>query len=231
VNIVIGIEYELLTHELHYNTFQTGDRTMAERIKAIITGYNLRAGDAQDESRNGELTNYPVSQPDAAFGVCRAALLLFLGAFVNRRGLGRVLGDGTAFNLDAADAGGVEAPIMPDIAFVSFDRLPADAWVEPSLRIAPELAVDIVSPSASAEVMHAWVMRCLDGGVSQVWLVAPGVQEILVFTPENQDGVPLTREDMLDGQGALAGFSVPVRAVFDQDNALQVEVLRNLMGG
>lgn len=231
MNIVIGIAYEPRLDELHYNTLKMGEYIMAERIRAIITGYDVTAsGEVKTDTRNGEQTNYPIILPEAAYGACRATLVLFLSAFVNRRNLGRVPGEGTAFNLEAATRGGIETSVAPDISFVSFERLPVDAYVDTVLRVSPDLAVEIVSPSDSFETVLQKVMVYLDHEVSQVWLLAPRRQEILTFTPENREGARLTLEDDLRGEGLLSGFSVPVRAIFEVDNALQVEVLRKLIG-
>lgn len=197
---------------------------MAERIRAIITGYDVQAqGEVHQEGRSSQLTNYPVLPPDAKDGAYRAPLILFLEAFVRANHLGRVLSDGTGFKLDGGQAG------VPDIAFVSLARLSADSYLDRVLSVPPDLAVEAVRPADSTEVVLTKVMRYLDSDVSAVWLVAPRPQEVLVFTPADRDGVSLTIADTLRGEGRLAGFNIPVRAIFEEDKALQVEVLRQLM--
>ena len=141
---------------------------MAERIKTIITGYDLSAPrDVKGEARNGEQTDYPIIPPETIYGTCRATLVLLLSAYVKMHNLGRVLGEGTSFNLEAATAGGIETSVAPEISFVSFERLPADAYLDPVLRIAPDLVIEIVPPSDSPESALDRVMLFLDHEVPQ----------------------------------------------------------------
>lgn len=201
---------------------------MAERIRAIITGYDLQAqGEVHREARSGEQTDYPVIPPEVKDAAYRAPLMLFLEAFVKTHSLGRVLADGTGFRPDGPSPD--NPPFFPDIALVSFERLPADAYLDRLLDVAPDLAVEPVWPTDSPEVVLERVTDWLGQGVAQLWLVAPGPREILVFSPADRDGARLTIEDDLIGQGVLAGFTIPLRALFDADKALQVEVLRKLL--
>ena len=198
---------------------------MSERIRAIIAGYDLQAeGEVRREARSGETTDYPILPPNAGDGVYRAPLILFLDAFVKTHHLGRVLSDGTGFTLD--DSG---ATVVPDIAFVSFERLAAEAYLDRVLSISPDLAVDRIGEGDSAEALHGRVMRYLNHGASQVWLIAMRPREVLVFTPEDRDGTTVTLEGSLAGRGPLDGFNVPLRAIFEEDKVRQIEVLRRLL--
>lgn len=206
---------------------------MAERVKTKITDEDLLAlgSDVKAEVRNGELIIYPMTPTRATHGAYSGNLVIFLGLFVKTRNLGRVFTENTAFNLEVDSEGGIKGSVAPDVSFVGFERLPVDASLDLIPRVAPDLVVEVVSPSDSFETVLEKVMYYLDHGVTQVWLLVPRLQEIRAFTPENRNGVRLTLEDDLRGEGMLAGFSIPVRAIFEEDNALQVEVLRKLIGG
>jgi Uma2 family endonuclease len=201
---------------------------MSEHIRRIIMGDDLvRPADVRRDPKNGEQTGYPIIPPDGSSGAHRVALMLFLSAFVKARQLGRVFGDEVSFNLDDASAGGIMAAVTPEISFVSYERMPADAYEDVTLQLAPDLLVEAAPPDEIVEKAAAYLER----GVGLVWLVDPSHREIHVYSTANPSGAILSLDDDLSGDGPLAAFHVPMRAIFEEDKALQVEVLMKLMGG
>jgi Uma2 family endonuclease len=99
----------------------------------------------------------------------------------------------------------------PDAAVVRRDRLPElpDSFVP----LAPDLAVEVLSPSDRMAAALAKIAMYLDAGVHLVWLVDPASQTVTVFRP---DATPakLTVGDTLDGGEVLPGFMVPVAEIF-----------------
>jgi Uma2 family endonuclease len=99
---------------------------------------------------------------------------------------------------------------IPDAAYVSaarqFERTD-DAY----FPIAPDLAVEVLSPSNTAEEIRIKVVNYLTAGTT-VWVVDADRERIEVYTP----GKPvrlLRRGAILDGDEVLPGFSVAVNAV------------------
>ena len=76
-----------------------------------------------------------------------ARLCARLLTYVEAQGLGYVFAAETGFVL-ARDPDTVRAP---DVAFISHDRLGERAVPRTFLRVAPDLAVEVVSPSEAAE--------------------------------------------------------------------------------
>ena len=102
----------------------------------------------------------------------------------------------------------------PDIYFVSAERLPLDDESDGYLEVAPELVVEIISPSESSREVNEKTQMWLDHGVLMVLEVYPAERTVLVRRP----GVPavtLTGDDALDGGDVLAGFSLPLSEIFD----------------
>jgi Uma2 family endonuclease len=99
----------------------------------------------------------------------------------------------------------------PDAAVVLGDRLaaPPDNFVP----LAPDLAVEVLSPSDRMADALAKIAMYLDAGVQLVWLVDPASQSVTIFRP---DAIPtrLGVGDTLDGGDVLPGFSVPVAEIF-----------------
>src|SRR5918993_2103164 len=99
----------------------------------------------------------------------------------------------------------------PDAAVVRRDRLaePPDTFVP----LAPDLAVEVLSPSDRMAAALAKIAMYLDAGVQLVWLINPAFQTVTVFRP---DATPakLTMGDTLDGDDVLPDFTVPVAEIF-----------------
>ena len=101
----------------------------------------------------------------------------------------------------------------PDVAFVAARRL-SDGELPPGfLELAPDLAVEVVSPSDSPAAVRAKVQDWLEAGTRLVWVVYPDSRSVTVH---NQTGQPeeLSETDVLSGSPALPEFSVAVRDLF-----------------
>lgn len=205
---------------------------MATQPKTRITDADLLAvGDkVKAEVIDGELIIYPMTPSKAEYGIAGVFLSFILNGFIIPRGLGRVFNDMTAFKMAEDDEGGIKGALVPDVSFVSFDKLPPDADLDVVAHVIPDLCVEVISPGDSFTEVLDKVQLYLDYGVGQVWLLIPRRQEVRCFSPDNPNGTVLGIDDTLEGSGPLAGFAVPVRALFDADPALQAEVVRRLLG-
>jgi Uma2 family endonuclease len=73
---------------------------------------------------------------------------------------------------------------VPDLIYVSFDRLP-ESWNEnAACPVSPELAIEIISPGQNFGQMIQKASVYLTGGVLQVWVVDPVVKSVTVFYPD-----------------------------------------------
>jgi len=99
----------------------------------------------------------------------------------------------------------------PDAAVVLRDRLAdlPDSFVP----MAPDLAVEVLSPSDRMADALAKIAMYLQAGTPLVWLVNPATRTVVVFRAE-MDPVTLSESDTLDGGDLLPGFSVPVAEIF-----------------
>jgi Uma2 family endonuclease len=132
----------------------------------------------------------------------------FLGelrAFIKPRKLGRVTG---------ADGGywiGRERYI-PDVAYVSFARQPEPCY-DAYNPIAPDLAVEVLSPSNTGRELRRKIVNYLNAGTT-VWLADPDAETIEVYMP-GKEALLLRKGDTLDGGALLLGFTLAVNEVFD----------------
>jgi Uma2 family endonuclease len=99
----------------------------------------------------------------------------------------------------------------PGAAFVRRDRLPG--FTDRFVPLAPDLAVDVLSPSDRMVDAMSKVTMYLQAGVRIVWLVDPAERTVTVFRPDAALKL-LGEGDTLDGGDVLPGFSVPVADIF-----------------
>jgi Uma2 family endonuclease len=101
---------------------------------------------------------------------------------------------------------------QPDVSVLSKARIAAtnaDSYFEG----APDLAVEVVSPSDSAQELESKVGQYLQAGAKQVWVLYPKTRNIHLFSA----GAPvriLDENQVLEGGELLPGFSVRVADLF-----------------
>jgi Uma2 family endonuclease len=150
-----------------------------------------------------------VREPPAGFehGGIAAQVASCLHTFVRRHGLGKVLGAETGFVL-FDDPPTVRAP---DAAFVARDRLPADP--RGFARLAPDLAVEIVSPSNTLSEIQDKVFDYLEAGTRLVWVVEPRGRTVTVYRSRDDIRILTSRQE-ITGDDVLPGFRTQVSEFF-----------------
>jgi Uma2 family endonuclease len=138
-----------------------------------------------------------------------AILHEFLASFCRQHDLGHV---------------DVEAPFTiplsgndrkPDVAFVSYKKWPKDRPI-PNVNawpIAPDLAVEVISPSDKAFDVMEKVHEYFAGGVHQVWQIYSNVKQVWIYTSPKNIRV-LSAADTLTGDPIVPGFKVPITDLF-----------------
>jgi Uma2 family endonuclease len=96
----------------------------------------------------------------------------------------------------------------PDVSFILKDRLPENLFRYPAM--APDLAVEILSPDDSFEDMMEKVDEYLAQGAKLVWVVITRTREVLVCTKQGKHTV----RDKLTAPELLPGFELPVPDIF-----------------
>ncbi|QIN81245.1 Uma2 family endonuclease [Rubrobacter tropicus] len=101
----------------------------------------------------------------------------------------------------------------PDIFYVRPDHVPDAGVPEAFWNVAPDLAVEVVSPGEKAGDVREKVRDYLAAGTPLVWVVYPRTREVVAHTP---DGLARTHEEegVLEGFEALPGFRCAVSDLF-----------------
>lgn len=133
-----------------------------------------------------------------------------LRPFVRQHGLGLVLTDGTGHIIRRTP----DRVLLPDVAFVSWERLPGRRAPEGYSPVPPDLAVEIVSPNDRASEVHDKVREYLDAGTGMVLVLWPSSRSATVYEP-GATARELGPDDELDGGDVLHGFRVRVADLFD----------------
>jgi Uma2 family endonuclease len=101
----------------------------------------------------------------------------------------------------------------PDVSFLSRDRLAPDAIPDQFIPGAPDLAVEIVSPSSRWYEVEEKISDYFAGGARTVWVVDPAVRRAVVRYPDRPPRVVMDR-DSLDGEDVVPGFTLAVAELF-----------------
>jgi Uma2 family endonuclease len=137
-----------------------------------------------------------------------AVLIRLLGEFVARHDLGFVLG---------ADGMARLAPGLvriPDVSFVSWQQVPERRVPRvPMLQVAPDLAVEVLSPSNTPEEMNRKLHDYFAAGVRLVWYVDPVNRRVEAFTAVDRSTL-IPEDQNLMGEPVLPGLILSLRDLF-----------------
>jgi Uma2 family endonuclease len=149
----------------------------------------------------------PATPHQLVFGAAFSALYVF----VKERRLGRILGAPYDVVLSEHDV------VVPDILFVSSDR--GDIINSKNAQGAPDLVVEILSPSSRRRDKGLKLARYEKLGVVEYWILDPEAASVLVFRREGEVFLPplhLSAEnDERLTTPLLPGLELSLREVFE----------------
>ena len=132
-----------------------------------------------------------------------------ISTYAYENGLGEVCAAETGFLL-SRDPDHVRAP---DVAFVRRERVEVVGYTHGFFPGAPDLAVEVISPSDRYTEVDEKVAEWLAAGTSMVVVVNPRNRTVRVHRPTT-DSVLLTEKDTLDGGDVVPGWEMPVADIF-----------------
>jgi len=156
---------------------------------------------------DGTLVEKPMGLRESLLGIFLASLLR---EFVVPRNLGILTGsDGTLRLWQGLVR-------LPDVAFISWDRLPGRRIPkEPIPELAPDLAVEVLSASNTRAEMTRKRREYFKAGVQLVWEIDPEARAVTVYTALEKFAT-LRESDILDGGSVLPGFTLPLSKLFGE---------------
>jgi Uma2 family endonuclease len=132
-----------------------------------------------------------------------------LDQHVRAHNLGTVYAAETGFKL-ASNPDVVRAPA---VAFIRRERVEEVGDVEGYWPGAPDLAVEVISPSDTYSDVQEKVFDWIEAGTRMVVLVMPRKRTVTIYRSLT-DIVMLTGHDTLDGGDVVPGWKIPVSEVF-----------------
>jgi Uma2 family endonuclease len=164
-----------------------------------------------DGDRYELIDGVPKEKPMGAKSDEIAGLILTaLNVFIRPRKLGRAYPSKTGFQCFPGKPGSVR---LPDASFVATGRLAGDRTPDGHIPIAPDLAVEVVSPNDYAEEVEQKVADYRAAGVKLIWVVYPATKTVLVRRAD-RTCAELDEAGTLSGEGVLPGFTCPVAELF-----------------
>jgi len=137
-----------------------------------------------------------------------AFLIEVIGGFVRNKNLGFVSGpDGFMRMLGSLVRG-------PDVAFVSWDRLPGRQIPQDNVPdIVPDLAIEVLSSGNTHAEMARKRREYFHAGVRLVWMVDPRARTVAVYTGITDCAV-LDETEVLQGHDVLPGLQILLADLF-----------------
>jgi Uma2 family endonuclease len=145
----------------------------------------------------------PTGEIHTILAVWIAHLLLL---FVDAHDLGEVTSEIGGYRLAP------DTVLAPDVGFISKARLVTPTG-QGYIPLAPDLAVEIMSPGDKASEINDKVLLYLQAGIRLIWVVYPSSKTITVYKPSDNAKI-VDINGILDGGDILPGFSLPVRDIF-----------------
>jgi Uma2 family endonuclease len=129
-------------------------------------------------------------------------LARIMGNHVRAMQLGWVMTSEAGYRLNPVRPNNVR---KPDVSFVRFGRLPDEEPADAYDNLAPDLAVEIISPGDTVRELDEKIEEYLAAGVHEVWVINPEMRPAKIFRPDGTM-LRLRENDEFDGGQIIPGF-------------------------
>ncbi len=156
---------------------------------------------------NGKLVERHMS---ALAGFVGARVIHHLVDFVDSNPVGDVFDSEASYQCFPQEQGRVR---KPDISFIRSGRLPPEQLAQGHVRIAPDLAVEILSPNDLVYEVDEKVKEYLQAGVHLVWVIDPEARTVTIHRANGTKDI-LIESQNLSGEDVIPGFHCRVQDLF-----------------
>lgn len=166
------------------------------------------ADGSKQELVRGEVVTMP--PPGFIHGIVQNNVSFSLTAYARQTKSGRVtVESGVVTERDEDTVRG------PDVAYWSYERLPADQVPEGYANVAPDLCVEVLSPSNTEQRTTRKVAEYFACGARMVWVVDPEERTVTIYRKPGEGRV-LWEDAAITGEDVLPGFSCALTEFFQQ---------------
>lgn len=157
---------------------------------------------------DGQLVERPMSFWSNYVG---GKLLRLLANHCEAHRLGWVLPEGTTYQCFPHKP---EQVRRSDVSFIRLDRMSVAEAQEPgTVRIAPDLATEVISPKEVAYALDDKIVDYLKAGVRLIWVIHPLLRTVRIHRLDGSLG-HLSDKQELDGEDVVTGFRCRVADLF-----------------
>lgn len=156
----------------------------------------------------GQIVESPMPPPKHGFFCSR--LDRAIGNFVEAHELGRVASNDSWVKT----RGGPDTVRGADIAFWSYERLPKGAIPDGLIPAAPDLVIEVRSPSERWTDIFGKMLEYLKAGVRVACILDPATESLSVYRPDEIQQI-LTADDEFTVPDVLPGFGLRVGKLFE----------------
>jgi Uma2 family endonuclease len=149
--------------------------------------------------------------PQRKHALAQGVFFATLYAWAMRSGSGRV---GTEWEFRVQPPGEARRPLVPDVAYLSYARVPFEPADQADMpRVAPDVVVEVLSPGDARSDIDEKVRVYLAAGTAVVFLVDTESHSIVARKHGTAQAFG-ERDTITDD--ALPGFSMPARVLFEE---------------
>lgn len=162
---------------------------------------------------DGQLVERAMGSESSLVG---SIIIFLLRQFLKGKKLAHVFGSDTGYQCFPDDPKKLR---KADVSVVLYGRLPGEQIPKGHTKIAPDLAVEVISPRDLTEETEEKVSEYLAAGVRLVWIVFPAKRTVWVRRPANATEGPATElkaSDTITGESVLPGFACKVNEFFEE---------------
>lgn len=147
---------------------------------------------------------------EKSMGAYESALAIWLGHYFGNYLVSNDLGQ--MFGADGAMRILSSQTRIPDFSFVSWERCGQDKLPKVP-KLAPNLAVEIVSEGNTDQEMERKLREYFEAGVELVWYIYPETRTAHICTSP-KSFVEIDENGLLDGGNVLPGLTIPLGELF-----------------